>query len=63
MFSIAKTMKEIGMLNKMVLLLTLFLILMAAIPGSPAAQEEGWEYAVTPYMWALSLDGDVTVKG
>ena len=47
----------------MVLLLTLFLVLMAAIPGNPAAQEEGWEYAVTPYMWALSLDGDVTVKG
>ncbi len=63
MNSIAKTMKGIGMLNKMVLLLVVFLVLVAAIPGSPAAQEEGWEYAVTPNMWALSLDGGVTVKG
>jgi len=63
MNSIAKTMKEIRMLGKTPLLLILFLVLVAAIPGSPAAQEEGWEYAVTPYLWTLSLDGDVTVKG
>ncbi|RZB37461.1 MAG: hypothetical protein SRB2_01005 [Desulfobacteraceae bacterium Eth-SRB2] len=63
MNSIAKTMKEIRMLGKTALLLILFLVLVAAIPGSPAAQEEGWEYAVTPYLWTLSLDGDVKVKG
>jgi len=63
MNSITKTMKEIRMLGKTALLLILFLVLVAAIPGSPAAQEKGWEYAVTPCMWFLSLDGDVTVKG
>jgi len=27
------------------------------------SQNSGWEFAVAPYMWFLSLDGDVTVKG
>lgn len=67
MSSIAKTMKGIGILNKMALLLILFLVLVVATPSilvaQDAAGENGWEYAVTPYMWFLSLDGDVTVEG
>jgi len=59
----AMDVKEIGILGKMALLLVTFLILVAAIPGTLAAQEESWEYAVTPYLWFLSLDGDATVKG
>jgi len=59
----ARNVKEMGMLGKTARLLVTFLLLVAAIPGTLAAQEQSWEYAVTPYLWFLSLDGDVTVKG
>jgi hypothetical protein len=41
----------------------------AGLVGSPVAAEDAapgsapWELSVTPYLWALALDGDVTVKG
>ena len=43
------------------------LILAVFVPSvfakeKPAA-DSGWEFQVAPYMWFLSLDGDVTVKG
>ena len=64
----AMNVKEIGMVNKMALLLVLFVGLVAAIPASLTAQEQpdegsDWKFSVTPYMWALSMDGDATVKG
>ena len=27
------------------------------------AENNGWEFRVAPYMWFLSLEGDVTVRG
>jgi len=35
----------------------------ASLVAEEAAQEEGWEFAVAPYMWFVALDGDATVKG
>jgi len=41
--------------------------LYGAILATPAAADplasDEWQFQVTPYLWALSLDGDVTVKG
>jgi hypothetical protein len=51
------------MLGKKALWLVTFLVIVALTPGAQAAQEESWEYDVSPYMWFLSLDGDATVKG
>ena len=60
--------KEIGMVKRMVLLLVFFVVLMAATPVSVPAQDnpdEGseWTYSISPYMWMLSMKGDVTVDG
>ena len=44
-----------------------FVVLILAVAADPAVAEEyvskDWPFTVTPYLWALSLDGDVTVKG
>lgn len=41
--------------------------LLAILVAAPTLAEdpvlEDWQFAVTPYLWMLSLDGDVTVKG
>jgi hypothetical protein len=58
-----KKLKEIGMIGKKARLLVTFLLFVAATPVTVWAQEETWEYMVAPYMWLLSLDGEVTVKG
>ena len=34
-----------------------------AAPMSPAPPIPGWTFSLTPYFWAISLDGPVTVKG
>jgi len=36
------------------------------LAGPEAAEQlvsEEWQFQLTPYLWALALDGDVTVKG
>jgi hypothetical protein len=42
-------------------------LIMTALAGAVQAGEPdtegGWEFAIVPYMWALGLDGDVTVRG
>lgn len=49
------------------LLLVCLCFLIGALAARPAVAEEHvsdkWQFSVTPYMWALSLNGDVTVKG
>jgi hypothetical protein len=48
-----------------------WLALAAALCGAPSAApsaaeqlvSDQWQYSLTPYLWFLSLDGDVTVKG
>ncbi len=46
---------------------TIMLMLSAFAPAVPAEEQSHkgneWEVTVAPYMWALSLSGDVTVKG
>lgn len=40
------------------------LILILAIPGVVTAQESGgWDFRVSPYLWALSLDGTTAAAG
>jgi len=34
-----------------------------AAPLEPAPAIPGWTFSLTPYAWAISLDGPVTVKG
>lgn len=48
------------------LLVCLFFLTSALAARSAVAEElvsDKWQFAVTPYLWALSLSGDVTVKG
>src|SRR5258706_16173485 len=33
-----------------------------ALPAH-AAEEDDWKFELTPYIWAVGLKGDVTVKG
>jgi hypothetical protein len=49
-----------------VLVTVAFLFAVLAPPVAaegPLDEGKGWEFHVAPYMWFLSLDGDVTVKG
>lgn len=34
-----------------------------AVQASEPDEEDVWQFALVPYLWALSLDGNVTVKG
>jgi hypothetical protein len=65
-----RAMKTKGneIVNRIVLLLIFFLVFVAAAPASLPAQEQpdegsDWRYSIATYMWALSMKGDVTVKG
>ena len=35
----------------------------SALAEEPTDQKSDWEFAVTPYMWGLSLSGNTTVEG
>ena len=51
------------------ILLILVMVVFMLGPLTPAAaedktdEESGWEFQAAPYMWFLSMDGSVTVKG
>lgn len=34
-----------------------------AAPGAALAQDDGWSFQVTPYIWPSSLDGDMDLAG
>lgn len=61
--------KPYGLLRLEIVLVLLVLVacMMAAVAPSVAAEEKpaesGWEFGVAPYLWALSMNGNVTVKG
>ena len=66
-FKAMKT-KRIGTVIRIALSLVFFVLLIAAAPVNLPAQEqpdEGseWRYSIATYLWALSMKGDVTVKG
>ncbi len=48
-------------------LLACLIGLISALAAPPASAEdpvsEDWQFQIAPYVWALAVDGDVTVKG
>ena len=59
--------KPHGLLRLEKVLVLLVACILAAVAPSVAAEEKpaesGWEFGVAPYLWALSMNGNVTVKG
>jgi len=59
--------KPYGLLRLEKVLVLLVACILAAVAPSVAAEEKsaesGWEFGVAPYLWALSMNGNVTVKG
>jgi hypothetical protein len=62
--------KPFGLLRQdkvLILLLMVIFTLPGAFPSSVAAGEKpaenGWEFTVVPYLWAVSMSGNVTVRG
>ncbi|MBW2429168.1 MAG: hypothetical protein JRF56_09430 [Deltaproteobacteria bacterium] len=56
------------LLQNKVLRIPVIVALMLAVLAPPVAAEEkpaesAWEFHVAPYLWAISMDGNVTVKG
>jgi hypothetical protein len=53
--------------NKVLLILVVVAFVLAALTPSVTAEEKpaesGWEFQIAPYLWALSMDGNATVKG
>lgn len=48
------------------IMLITYLICSLAYRGeakSKSSDSDGWEVILTPYLWAVGLDGDMTVKG
>ena len=35
----------------------------AAVPAAETDEKDRWEFALVPYLWALTVDGSTTVKG
>jgi len=62
--------KAYGLLRqeKILMLLVFAVFILLAAFASPVVAEEkpaesGWEFTVAPYLWAISMDGSVTVRG
>jgi 4-hydroxybenzoate polyprenyltransferase len=61
--------KAYGLLrsNKVLRIVVIVAFLLAALTPSVAAQEKSaesaWEFHIAPYLWAMSMDGNATVKG
>jgi len=53
--------------GKSLLILMIVAFMLAALAPSVTAEEKpaesGWEFNVTPYLWAINMDGNATVKG
>jgi hypothetical protein len=41
----------------------IMLLLMATPALAGEEKEEGWEFAVTPYLWMMSVSGDISAQG
>ena len=46
-------------MNRLMKLAAVAMVLCAAMAGNTWAAEEGWQFNLTPYLWALGMDGDV----
>ena len=61
--------KSSGLLRqeKVLVLLVIVAFILAAFAPSVAAEEKpaesAWEFHVAPYLWAISMNGNATVKG
>ena len=53
--------------NKVLLILVIVAFILAALTPAVTAEEKpaesAWQFHVAPYLWAISMDGNVTVKG
>jgi len=53
--------------NKVLRILVIVASMLAAFAPSVTAEEKpagsGWEFHIAPYLWAMSMDGNATVKG
>ena len=53
--------------NKVLRILVIVAFMLAALTPSVAAEEKpaesAWEFHIAPYLWAMSMDGNATVKG
>jgi hypothetical protein len=54
--------------GRILLILVIVAFIFSAFAPAVAAEEKpdeqnGWEFQVAPYMWAISMNGDATVKG
>lgn len=43
--------------------MALSLVAVMGVQAAPQAQDGGWNLEVTPYLWMMGIDGDVTVGG
>jgi len=59
-----RVLRQGGILLILVIVALIFGSLGPAVAAEEKADEEyGWEFQVAPYMWFLSMEGHVTVKG
>ena len=53
--------------KKILVVVVIVVFLLAALAPSVAAEEKpaesAWEFHIAPYLWAMSMDGNATVKG
>ena len=66
-YYLSKSSKSMMSQKKFWVVAVVTTLIMTALAGAVQADEhneEGdWEFAIDPYIWALRLDGDVTVRG
>jgi len=61
--------KACGLLRpkKVLLIMVMIAFILAALAASVTAEEKpaesGWKFHIAPYLWAISMDGNATVKG
>jgi hypothetical protein len=53
--------------NKVLRILVIVAFMLAALTPSVTAEEKpaesSWQFQIAPYLWAMSMDGNATVKG
>lgn len=47
----------------LILLLAIFCAPLEAMAAADESEDQGWQFIVTPYVWVVGLEGDLTIKG